>query len=177
MDAAMISFSHLQTMRLLTRTTKRLLYSLDVFRLLIRKYGVFGLYTLIKDDVLFDYRYGVDTYSSIDKEDLFTGERLALQNRYFPSTFGLIDLAIEEARNILGEDIRHCHLLDYGLGKGKVLIGAVKNGFEVARGVEYTALLHRVAVRNLEKLKILRNAKSIQARIPIFADMHLPSAC
>ncbi|MCE3015873.1 MAG: hypothetical protein LW870_08385 [Pirellula sp.] len=164
-------------MRLLTRTTKRLLYSLDVFRLLIRKYGVFGLYTLIKDDVLFDYRYGVDTYSSIDKEDLFTGERLALQNRYFPSTFGLIDLAIEEARNILGEDIRHCHLLDYGLGKGKVLIGAVKNGFEVARGVEYTALLHRVAVRNLEKLKILRNAKSIQARIPIFADMHLPSAC
>lgn len=149
-------------MSLFGKTTKRLRYSVDVVRLLINKYGFTGLFTLAKDDILFDYRYGVDTYSSIDKEDLFTGERLALQNRYFPSTFGLIDLAIDEAQAILGDEIRNSHFLDYGSGKGKVLIGAAKRGFEMSRGIEYTERLHQVAERNLKKLGISDRAKSIQ---------------
>lgn len=143
------------------KTAKRTRYSLDVIKLLLKKYGVGGLLSLAKDDILFDFRYGVDTYSSIDKEDLFTGERLALQNRYFPSSFGLIDLAIQEARSILGEDIRNSHFFDYGSGKGKVLIGAVRNGFAKARGIEYTERLHRVAERNLEKLGLSDRAQSI----------------
>ncbi len=84
-----------------------------------------------------------------------------MQNRYFPSTFGLIDLAIQEAHAILGDDIRNSHFLDYGSGKGKVLIGAARNGFELARGIEYTERLHRVAERNLEKLGLSDRAKSI----------------
>jgi 16S rRNA G966 N2-methylase RsmD len=143
------------------KTAKRTRYSLDVIKLLLKKYGVGGLLSLAKDDILFDFRYGVDTYSSIDKEDLFTGERLALQNRYFPSSFGLIDLAIQEARSILGEDIRNSHFFDYGSGKGKVLIGAVRNGFAKARGIEYTERLHRVAERNLEKLGLSDRAQSL----------------
>lgn len=145
----------------LGKTATRLRYSLDVIKLLLKKYGIFGLFTLAKDDILFDYRYGVDTYSSIAKEELFTGESLALQNRYFPSTFGLIDLAIQEARAILGDDIQKSHFLDYGSGKGKVLIGAVRNGFAMARGIEYTERLHRVAERNLEKLGLSDRAKSL----------------
>lgn len=149
-------------MSVFRKTAKRLRYSVDVAKLVFKKYGFSGLFTLAKDDILFDYRYGVDTYSSIDKEDLFTGERLALQNRYFPSTFGLIDLAIDEARTILGDEIKNSHFLDYGSGKGKVLIGAARRGFEMSRGIEYTDRLHRVAERNLEKLGISDRAKSIQ---------------
>lgn len=143
------------------KAVKRTRYSLDVIRLLLKKYGVGGLLNLAKDDILFDFRYGIDTYSSIDKEDLFTGERLALQNRYFPSSFGLIDLAIQEARSILGDDIRNSHFFDYGSGKGKVLIGAVRNGFVKARGIEYTERLHRVAERNLKRLGLSDRAESI----------------
>lgn len=143
------------------KAAARMRYSLDVITLVIKKYGFFGLYTLVKDDILFDFRHGVDTYASLSKEELFSGERLALQNRYFPSPFGLIDLAIEEARTILGEDIRKCHFLDYGSGKGKVLIGAARNGFEVVRGIEYTERLHRVAESNLQKLGLCDRAKSI----------------
>lgn len=149
-------------MSVFQKTAKRLRYSVDVAKLVFKKYGFSGLITLAKDDILFDYRYGVDTYSSIDKEDLFTGERLALQNRYFPSTFGLINLAIDEAHAILGDEIKSSHFLDYGSGKGKVLIGAVRRGFEMSRGIEYTDRLHQVAERNLKKLGISDRAKSIQ---------------
>ncbi len=84
-----------------------------------------------------------------------------MQNRYFPSTFGLIDLAISEARAILGEDIRNCHFLDYGCGKGKVLIGAAGHGFVLSRGIEYTERLHAIAVSNLKKLGLTEKTEVI----------------
>jgi hypothetical protein len=140
---------------------KLIVENLDVLRILIEKYGVGGLFTLVRSDVVFDYWNGVDTYMAVSKEELFTGERLAVQNRYFPSTFGLIDLAVQEARAILGDDIRRCHLLDYGSGKGKVLIGAARHGFERVRGIEYTERLHQIAVRNIDKLGLTGKAQSI----------------
>jgi 16S rRNA G966 N2-methylase RsmD len=126
--------------------------NLDVLRILLNKYGISGLYQLVKSDVLFDYVKGVDTYTAVSKDELFTGERHALQNRYFPSPFALIDLAIAEARAILGDDIRNCHFMDYGCGKGKVLIGAARHGFALSRGIEYTERLHTIAVSNMRKL-------------------------
>jgi 16S rRNA G966 N2-methylase RsmD len=140
---------------------KQIRENLDVIRIMIKKFGFSGLFELLKSDVLFDYRYGVDTYSAVSREELFTGERLALQNRYCPSTFALIDLAIKEAHALIGDEIRSCHLVDYGSGKGKVLIGAVKYGFPLARGIEFTERLHRIAVRNLEKLGLNSRAESI----------------
>ncbi|MBY0504654.1 MAG: class I SAM-dependent methyltransferase [Bryobacteraceae bacterium] len=125
---------------------------LDTLRLLLRKYGVGGLLTLLRTDVWFDYAHGVDTYSEVSKDELFTGDRHALQNRYFPSTFALIELAFAEARAILGDEIRQCNLLDYGSGKGKVLIAGARYGFALSRGIEYTERMHAVAGRNIAKL-------------------------
>lgn len=130
----------------------RIRENLDVVRILLEKYGVSGLFRLLWSDVLFDYRYGVDTYTAVSKDDLFTGERHALQNRYFPSPFSLIELAFREAREILGDEILNCQLLDYGSGKGKVLIAGAHYGFPLSRGIEYTEAMHQIAVRNIAKL-------------------------
>ena len=136
--------------------------NLDVIRILLEKYGISGLFDLVWSDVLFDYRYGVDTYTAVSKDDLFTGERHALQNRYFPSPFALIELAFQEARAILGDEIRDCHLLDYGSGKGKVLIAGARYGFALSRGIEYTEAMHRIAVRNIAKLGLTDKTQLIR---------------
>jgi 16S rRNA G966 N2-methylase RsmD len=132
--------------------TRRILENLDLIRILFVKYGISGLFRLIWSDMLFDYRHGVDTYTAVSKDELFTGERHALQNRYFPSPFALIELAFREAHAILGDEIWNCHLLDYGSGKGKVLIAGSRYGFPLSRGIEYTEAMHRMGVRNIAKL-------------------------
>ncbi len=142
--------------------------NLDVLRILLRKYGVSGLYQLVKSDVLFDYLHGVDTFTAVSKDELFTGERLELQNRYFPSPFALIDLAIREAGAILGDDLLRCHFLDYGSGKGKVVIAAARHGFPLSRGIEYTERLHNIAVRNIQKLGLAAKTELIHGDATTF---------
>jgi len=70
--------------------------SFGVLKLALRKNGLIGFIKMLWSDVLYDYRYGVDTYSPIAREDLFDGKRLKLQNRYIPSTFAIIEHTIRE---------------------------------------------------------------------------------
>lgn len=141
---------------------RRIRENLDVLRILLEKYGISGLFGLLWSDVLFDYRHGVDTYTAVSREELFSGERRALQNRYFPSPFSLIELAFREAHAILGDEMRKCNLLDYGSGKGKVLIAAARHGFPLSRGIEYTEAMHGIAVRNIAKLGLTDKVELIR---------------
>lgn len=135
----------------------------NVLTVLLRKYGLRGFVKLLWTDIFFDMRYGVDTYSPVAKEELFTaGIRRDLQNRYVPSTFGIVDIAISEAKAILGDDIAEfAGFVDYGSGKGKVLIAAAYTGFKKITGIEFSADLNIIANTNLKKLDLADVAKSL----------------
>jgi len=133
-----------------------------ILKLVLKKYGFFGFIKMIWTDVFYDYRYGVDTYSPVAKKDLFEGERLALQNRYVPSTFKVIEVGIEETKKIIGSDINLCNFVDYGSGKGKVLIVAARYGFKKCIGIEYSLEIHKVAEKNMEKLGLTNQVELVQ---------------
>jgi hypothetical protein len=66
------------------KAVMRLRYSLDVVRLLVKKYGLSGLFTLAKDDILFDFRYGVDTTRPLPKKTFSQGNALRCKIVTFP---------------------------------------------------------------------------------------------
>jgi len=140
----------------------RLMEKYDVLTVLLRKYGLRGFLKLLWTDVLFDIRFGVDTYSPVAKDELFkVGKRRDLQNRYVPSTFGIVNVGISEAKAILGEDIAEfAGFVDFGSGKGKVLIAAAHAGFKKITGIEFSADLNTIANTNLQTLNLVEVAKS-----------------
>jgi len=134
-----------------------------VLKLVLKKYGFVGFIKMIWTDVFYDYRHGVDTFSSIAKKDLFEkGKRLELQNRYVPSTFSIIEYGISKAKEVLGDDVNSINFIDYGSGKGKVLIVAARYGFKKCIGIEYSLELHKVAEKNMEKLGLTNQVELIQ---------------
>lgn len=132
----------------------------DVFKMLIKKYGVWGAIETIYSDVLYDYIKGVDTYAPVAREKLFDGDRLELQNRYLPSTFSLIAKSISFFADKV--DFKDCNFVDWGSGKGKVLIGAAKFPFKKVKGVEFTEELHQIAEKNITRLKLSNTVYSYQ---------------
>jgi len=148
----------------------RLMEKVNVMSIMLRKWGPIGTIRLVWSDVLFDLRYGVDTYTPVPKDELFpVGKRLELQNRYVPSTFGIVATGIAEAKVVLGEDIAQASgFIDFGSGKGKVLIAAAKAGFRNITGIEYSEDLHRVASANLKVLGLEEVARSIHGDAACF---------
>jgi 16S rRNA G966 N2-methylase RsmD len=135
---------------------------LNVIGILRRKYGLIGLFQVLWSDVLYDYRNGVDTYAPVAKEDLFQGDRLDTQNRYVPSTFAVIDAGLAVAREHLGGNFSNCSFIDYGSGKGKVLIAAAQHAFDVCTGIEYSHDLHVIAENNVKSLKLQNKIKLLE---------------
>lgn len=136
----------------------RLYYS--VFLTLRNKYGLAGIAQILWQDVLFDVRRGVNTFSPVGKDQLFDESLAATQNRYVPSTFSLVDSSIQHVEKIRGP-VRG-NFIDYGSGKGKVLIAAEKHSFKILKGIEYSGDLHRIALRNMKKLGIEKKVLLIE---------------
>lgn len=124
----------------------------DVVRILLNKYGVLGTAKVVWSDVLYDYRHGVDTFRPVANTELFDGDRLQKQNRYVPSTFGLIAATIDKVAAHVAID--ESNFVDFGSGKGKVLIGAARYPFKRIKGIEFAESLHDVALKNIERLSL-----------------------
>ncbi len=123
-----------------------------VLGILLNKYGLLGTARVVWSDVLYDLRHSVNTFMPVANSDLFTGERVDLQNRYVPSTFGLIETAIDRIACRL--DVRRSGFVDYGSGKGKVLIGAARKPFRTIKGIEFSERLHDIAGKNIRRLAL-----------------------
>ena len=107
--------------------------------------GVFSLQQFL--DASFDRRYGTDTSGVIAVKDLRIEKgSLALGNWYEPAGEKTFRQFIRE----LPVDPRDFVLVDYGSGKGRVLIMAAELGFKRVIGVEFARDLHEVAQKNIE---------------------------
>lgn len=128
----------------------RALAIINLIGLIFSKYGLKGAVTVLFKDVLSDYKNGIDTFLPVAREELFDESNVLLQNRYVPSTYKVVDDMLDHARAIV--DFSVSNFVDFGSGKGKVVIGAAKHNFKQVKGIEYSDRLHKIAINNITKL-------------------------
>lgn len=117
----------------------------------------------ICEDWFFDWRYGTDTVSRIYQADLvFDHPNKKSAHPYIP-TRGRSFNKLMAALALPGEGI----FVDYGSGKGKILMLASRFGFSRVVGLEFSEELHRVALANVKKWEERTGCQSIE---PILCD-------
>ncbi len=109
-----------------------------------------GRYALIARDKLFDLKHGVNTGGIIQLRDL----SIASPNAAFGCYYEGFDPKL--FNKILGEmEIKHENFVfvDFGSGKGRVLLLASEYPFKKIVGVEFSPELNRIAQNNIRKYR------------------------
>jgi SAM-dependent methyltransferase len=108
----------------------------------------------------FDLRYGTATRSSADLADLaIRGENVAHGVGYQPSSPALFHRVMHSLPLPSGSVF-----VDFGCGKGRVLMMAARYGFSRVVGVDFSAELCRVCRRNIE---VFRTRVKVSAEIEV----------
>ncbi|WP_267350740.1 class I SAM-dependent methyltransferase [Sphingomonas sp. GM_Shp_2] len=101
-------------------------------------------------DRAFDRAWGTDTSGMVAVHDLaLRAERRRSAVHYAPSTQAML----RDPVATLGIDPRDYHFIDYGAGKGRMVMLAQQLGFVHATGVELSPHLCEIARRNLATLR------------------------
>jgi SAM-dependent methyltransferase len=106
--------------------------------------------TLTYGDLLFDIKYGVNTCGQRSILDLDIDDSIKSSSiSYEPSPVKVIRFILEEL------SINHPEFtfIDFGSGKGRVLLLASEYPYKRIRGVELSRLLHKTAEENIKKWK------------------------
>ena len=102
-----------------------------------------------RDDRLFDEQLGVDTATWVRVPDLDTSSaNVEDAVRYEPTSVSEFELLMGKLR----VDYRDFTFVDYGSGKGRVLMLAAKYPFKRIVGVEFAGALHGISCRNIATL-------------------------
>ncbi|PKO95946.1 MAG: hypothetical protein CVU14_11285 [Bacteroidetes bacterium HGW-Bacteroidetes-9] len=103
------------------------------------------IYTLLNDR-LFDIRYGLDTCNLTELEELtITSENKDRGVSYQPSRVIPLKKLFSEIRPYMPAD---SVFVDFGCGKGRVLLIAKTFGFSEVRGIEFASELCEIARKN-----------------------------
>lgn len=96
--------------------------------------------------VLFDRRYGIETYGRVDLSELGLAEEERVY--YIASNWGIVRKALRHFA-IGPDDV----FIDIGSGKGRVVLEAARYPFKRVIGVELASELHGIAERNLRRTR------------------------
>jgi SAM-dependent methyltransferase len=111
--------------------------------------GTFGRLLSMFEERLFDWRYGTDTVGATPLSELaLEGELLRGASPYEPTRlrpFRQVMRLLKPSRNSV--------LLDFGCGKGRVLLVAAQFGFKRIEGVEFAKQLCKIAENNVAAYK------------------------
>jgi hypothetical protein len=101
-------------------------------------------------DVSFDQEFGTDTAGTREIGSLDVTELAAARHavRYEPSSPQLIRVALEK----LSIDPSGFTFVDFGSGKGRVLLVAASFPFKEVIGVEFSRELHEIALKNIARV-------------------------
>ncbi|WP_051683744.1 class I SAM-dependent methyltransferase [Blastococcus sp. URHD0036] len=118
--------------------------------------------TNILGDWWFDRRHGTDTMSRLQQDEIeVDSPHKASAHAYIP-TRGRPFRAVLRSLDFPADSV----FVDYGSGKGKLLMLATEFRFKRIVGIEYAPELHRIALANIKRL-----AQPVAARIqPVCAD-------
>ena len=99
-------------------------------------------------DLAFDRRWGTDTSTGEGTRELgYTGDLLIHAKRYDPSSEGMLHQPLAA----LALDPARYDFIDYGAGKGRVLMMAMELGFRSVTGIELSDRLCESARRNVAR--------------------------
>jgi hypothetical protein len=104
-------------------------------------------------DIIFDFRYGLDTVGRVNLENTSVGiDGKKRGNKYQPTGY-YRSISILKRIKTYGNG----GFVDFGSGKGQVLIAASQLGFNQIKGVEFVEEFHEIAKRNIEKWSNLKS--------------------
>lgn len=113
------------------------------------------------EDLAFDRRWGTDTSGGVSVHDLgFDPSRIEHCRRYDPSNEAMLRQPIE----LLRLDPADCDFIDYGAGKGRMLMLAMQMEFASVVGVELSRKLCDIAQANVIRFAAQHEAMPV-ARI------------
>ncbi len=136
----------------------------------LRRRGVLGTLRLLRTRGLsylrnlavegaFDVTHGVDTSTVLDTEgDVKPPAMQDVEGENWVHGVGFYATRVDLFEQMIGaSDIEpHCYsFIDYGSGKGRVLLLASRLPFRRVVGVEYSPELHRIAERNLRSSRFV----------------------
>jgi len=97
----------------------------------------------------FDQQYGIDTSGlvSLNSLDMLQHPNAVYAGPYAPSSVPQVRTLIEK----LDIEIERFIFIDFGSGKGRVLLVAAQFPFKEVIGVEFSRQLHEIALRNIAR--------------------------
>lgn len=104
---------------------------------------------------LFDIPYNLDTSDCVDIKDLIDSidsENVENMGRYVPTNHKQLKPLLDELTAI-DPTVLDYTLIDFGCGKGRVLIQAERMGFKDVIGIEFSKKLYDICLNNLKKVK------------------------
>src|SRR5262245_14761117 len=117
----------------------------------------------------FDREHGTDTANEIfDLTTAGVSREQAARGNFYRATWESEFHEVMDALVALGIDLSKFSFVDYGSGKGKVLLMASLHPFRQVVGVEYSPAMHLVAVANCERFKDAR--QRCFSLTPVLAD-------
>ena len=99
-------------------------------------------------DQAFDRQWGTDTSGTVNLSALNVARDRALLAYGYQASNGV---ALEQALALAGIDPADFTFIDYGSGKGRVVMISAALGFAKAIGVEFAPELHQVALANADR--------------------------
>ena len=134
------------------------LLNIKNIKMVLRNIAKVGLFTTIRfvvSDFIFDYKYGVETINTKMLDELEIDSPNKVHGRYYEGTNAYL---FKRMFSQVRVDIPNSCLIDFGSGKGKVMLMAAERGFPRVLGVEFSIELVEICRRNLEIFK--RKTKS-----------------
>jgi 16S rRNA G966 N2-methylase RsmD len=123
----------------------------------IRKVGLVTTIRYIVSDLLFDWRYQIDTINTAQLDTLeIDSQNKAVGNYYEGTNAHIFQKMISRA----GVDPSTSCFVDFGSGKGKAMFMAAERGFRRIIGVEFSIELVEVNRRNLDIFKQRSKSKA-----------------
>ena len=103
-------------------------------------------------DYLFDLKYGIDTFSWVEVDDLKIDNHRKKRAKMYQPTCTLPLRKLLKELNIPPGKV----FVDLGCGKGIVLLVASDFGFKEARGIEFSPVLCDIAIKNCSTKKLCK---------------------
>jgi 16S rRNA G966 N2-methylase RsmD len=134
------------------------LLNLKNVKMVLRNIAKVGLFTTLQyvfSDFIFDYKYGVETINTKMLDELDIDSPNKVHGRYYEGTNAYL---FKKVFRYIKVDIPKSCLVDFGSGKGKVMLMAAERGIPKVNGVEFSGELVEICRKNLEIYK--RKTKS-----------------
>ena len=125
-------------------------YYLKYFYFIARNWNIKLAAFTVYHEIKGEKKYQLDTV----KVDTLRHQKINSENLKHASIYqGTNYFIIEKAFEFLRNENANYHLVDFGCGKGRVLVVAAYYGFKKITGVDFSQTLCDEAERNIEKIK------------------------